>query len=90
MMEFLSGTNVHTCSSFLERMLIIRSSSASYAFIKDSLLLDLVEDSLRRGGDIDMVDSRKPGKWFEVSTATGYPKYAPDKNMEVDHTRSKT
>lgn len=35
-------------------MLIIRSSSASYALMRDSLLLVLAEDRRRRGGEVDM------------------------------------
>lgn len=44
-----------TFSSLRDRMLIIRSSSASYALMSDSLLLELVSDSLRRGGETDMM-----------------------------------
>lgn len=32
----------------------MRSSSASYAFINDSLSLELVDDNLRNGGERDM------------------------------------
>ena len=36
-------------------MLMIRSSSASCALMSDSLLLELVSESRRRGGEADMV-----------------------------------
>lgn len=44
-----------SCSNFLERILMIRSSSASYALMRSSWRLEeLAEDRRRIGGDKDM------------------------------------
>lgn len=49
---FIATTRLRTCSSFLDNVLIIRSSSASYALMRSSSRLLLV-DSLRGAGEDD-------------------------------------
>lgn len=47
-----------TFSNLRDRILMMRSSSASYALIRDSLLLEFVDDNRLNGGESDITTAR--------------------------------